>query len=318
MLWLFGLIGVMAVGTIAYVELPPEEAGEDDQTQPASDTENDGDILSGTEGGDIIDGTFGDDQIGGYDGDDQIDSGSGDDIAAGDAGDDTLQGDTGDDTLTGGAGDDVLNGGAGHDTLFGQSDDDQLSGGEGHDALQGSAGNDTLNGGEGDDALQGGLGDDVLSGEAGGDTLFGGWGNDTIIGLEDSDPDTPSITEQPEADYLNGGGGDDVVVVGGDDIVTTGAGNDQIILGDWIANSNPAEVLDFDPSADTMMLVWDDSVDSAEAPEPSLMDHPTDADQKLVFLGDTLIASVKGDTAFDIDDLTLVPLSAAGVMGLLE
>ena len=315
MLWLIGLMSVMAASAIVMVDTAPEEDGED-TPQPATDTENNGDILSGTDAADTLNGTVGDDQIGGYGGDDLIEAGRGDDVGFGDSGDDTLNGEEGQDTLHGGTGADALRGGEGDDTIVGQSDNDMLIGGAGDDALQGSAGDDTLFGGAGADALLGGLDDDLLQGGRGADTLFGGWGNDTLSGIEDTSGDA-RVSEDAERDYLNGGGGDDVILAGGDDIVTAGDGADQIILGDWIADTHPAEVLDYDPREDSLVLVWDDTDGETNAPDPTLTDHPTDSDRTLIFLGDSLIGNIKSEVAFDLGDVTLVPLSAAGAIGIV-
>ena len=313
MLWLVGLMGVMAVGTVTFVDTSSDT--EDDDAPPhgsplaSGEAGAFGNIIVGTDAFDDIDGTDLTDQISGYGGDDQIAGGQGDDEAMGDAGDDTLQGDSGEDTLRGGTGNDILQGGAGNDDLFGHSDDDVLSGEAGDDALQGAEGNGTLYGGAGNDTLLGGLDYAILSGGVGKDALFGGWGDDTLSGLED-DPLEAGITDIDGKDYLNGGGGDDVIVVGQEDVVTAGDRADQIILGDWIGVSNPAEVLDFDLDDDNLMLVWDDTTPDAVDPidEIRLGDHPTDDEQRLIYMGNDLIATVKGSA-----DITLIPLSAAPV-----
>jgi len=187
-------------------------------------------------------------------------------------GDDTLTGGEGDDTLIGGGGNNLLRGGGGNDALIGGDGNDTLYGGGGDDTLRGGGGNDLLNGGDGDDLLIGGEGDDSLFGGAGDDTLLGGWGddllvagegnnllnggdgNDTLIGvhLDDDGNDIGGIN------YLNGGDGDDLIILGTGDIATGGEGADTFVLGSWLGAGAPAEIMDFTPGEDRLVLDFGD------------------------------------------------------------
>ncbi|NUH65376.1 calcium-binding protein [Sulfitobacter sp. S0837] len=320
MLWLAGMMGLMAVGAVTYVEIGAVAAEEEDTlpegTEPdmrSTDTQlsTPGDILSGTEGAERLTGDTGDDQIGGYDGNDVVIGGAGSDDLHGHEGNDTLDGATGADSLHGGDGDDDLFGGAGNDSLAGQNDDDLLHGGAGDDVLQGSAGDDLLYGDAGNDALQGGLGDDALAGGSGEDSLFGGWGDDTLTGLEAAEEAQNGTLR----DYLNGGGGDDVIVAGPQDIVTAGAGVDQIVLGDWIAAGAATEIMDYNAEEDSLLFVWNDETGEDQEPPLSVMPDPLQSGQTLVMLDQTVIARVAGDS-LSLDDIALIPLSAAFDLGL--
>lgn len=188
-----------------------------------------------------------------------LEGGDGDDTLTGGEGDDTLRGGGGSNLLRGGGGNDALTGGDGNDTLYGGEGDDTLLGGGGNDLLSGDEGNDLLIGGEGDDSLFGGAGDDTLLGGWGDDLLVagegsnlldGGDGNDTLIGafLDEHGNDTGGIN------FLNGGEGDDLIIPGAGDIATGGEGADTFLLGSWLGAGAPAEIMDFTPGEDRIVL----------------------------------------------------------------
>ena len=316
MLWLAGLMGLMTVSAVVYIDVIPEEeiddlGGTGRDAPPPTD-----DILSGTKADDLLSGGAGDDQIGGYAGEDRIHGGTGDDDLHGAEGNDTLSGDAGRDSLHGEDGDDDLYGSDGEDSLMGHNDDDYLFGGEDDDFLLGSAGDDRLGGGAGDDVLQGGLDDDALFGGAGSDSLFGGWGDDTLSGGETL-ASLPGLAENEALDYLNGGGGDDLIIAGAQDIVTSGEGTDRIVLGDWIRSGTATEILDYAPEDDSLMFVWDDSAGAA-APALDILPNPEDPTQLQISSEGTLIARVTGTTTLTQLDIALIPLSSATGLTLLD
>lgn len=280
-------------------------AGTDIGADPLRDDESETTqhVSVGTIGDDRLDGSDATDLANGYDGDDAMTGGAGNDELWGGSGDDSLTGDAGDDTLHGGAGDDIMQGGDGDDRLFGHGDDDTLAGGAGDDSLVGSAGDDVLDGGAGADALHGDLGDDVLRGGAGHDTLFGGWGNDTLSGFED-DPDADGWTDTDVGDYLNGGGGDDVILAGAGDIVTGGSGSDTILLGNWLSADHQAQILDFAPDQDTLMVVYDDL--AGPEPEVDLAPDADDESVQHVMLNGVAIATVNNAAGLNVGHITLV------------
>ena len=287
----------------------PQEGDAQDAGAPpeavAAGTEFD-DLMQGTALRDVANGYAGDDTLLGGLADDRLWGGLGNDVLNGEAGDDTLNGDAGDDDLTGGAGDDRLFGHGGDDTLSGDAGDDSLVGGDGHDSLDGSAGDDTLNGGLGNDVLRGGLGDDQL---------FGGWGDDTLTGIDDA-PDTGAEGQDDDEisnddwdmasvmDFLNGGAGADVIAVGDGDVVTAGEGSDKIILGDWLSGSHQAEILDFAPDEDTLMVIYDDL--GGTEPDIGLSEDPLDDAIMRVMLNGVAIAAVNNAPGLNAGHITMM------------
>ena len=268
-----------------------------------------GDILSGDDEFNAIAGTAGNDQINGYSGDDSIIGGEGDDQLFGALGHDDIRGEHGEDTLHGGGGDDDLYGDDGDDDLFGHDGADNLEGGTGDDSLVGSAGNDHLRGDDGDDALHGDLDDDTLDGGMGQDTLFGGWGDDVVIGVADDDT-TEETDDIDGRDYLNGGGGDDLIIAGRDDIVTAGAGEDSIMLGDWLSQDHQAEVLDFSAAEDSLMVFFDDS--DGTDPEVSLEADEENGSNQHIVLNGVRIAMIANAGGLSLGHITLLPQSSFG------
>lgn len=335
MMFLVGLMGLMAVGATALYGLGdsssdneddgmlPLESGGDNASQPSDDLNGLSDLLNadaeaefepdtslttgtatpgtvtwGDDAEDDLTGTDGADMLNGYGGDDTVSGGADDDELLGDDGNDTLLGEGGDDTLHGGAGYDALFGGDGDDALFGHDEDDALFGEDGDDSLVGGDGNDDLFGGGGNDALHGDLGDDTLDGGTGEDTLFGGWGNDVINGL-------PEGEEDAAVDYLNGGGGDDLIVAGVQDIVTAGEGADSIALGEWLSGAgHQAQILDFDNSEDSLMVVYDDL--AGEEPEVSLVPDDNDPTTQHIVLNGMRIAAVANAADLTLDQIVLI------------
>lgn len=277
----------------------PQE-GAPDNIIPSGAAGND--ILAGQAGHDLIAGAAGDDQIGGRAGNDTLHGDSGRDDLHGADGADTLFGGTDSDALYGGTDDDALYGDDGDDLLFGQNGDDFLAGGAGADSLHGGPGSDTLLGDAGDDALHGGLGDDILTGGQGSDTLFGGDGHDHLIGT------MTTHDGQADTDFLNGGDGADSILAGSGDIVTTGRGADLLTLGHWITDA--VEVVDFDPVADSLIVVYDDAANA----DPMIELRPNDsgADRVDLFLDGIHIASLAGAGDLGLSDIALLGQSQVG------
>ena len=369
MVWLAGLLGLVAIGGVALADIfsdddltedaedegpadaepdrAPETAnaesllpldtgstGEEnvDESRDLQPLPDDGpqgltltggpeiDFLSGGAGEDDIAGGSGQDQINGYGGDDRIAGGPGGDRLTGADGDDRLAGGTGADVLHGGYGADDLRGEAGDDQLFGHAGADRLAGGAGGDRMEGGLGDDTLLGGAGDDALHGAESDDVLEGGAGADTLFGGWGDDTLSGLEprdggttpgdtETDPARPGPEGHPASDFLNGGSGADTILAGAGDVVTAGEAGDDIVLGGWIAEGAAAELMDYDPAEDQLMLVWDTKADPA--PEIEVTADPEIPGMSHIVVNGTELARVHGGAAVAPGDIRLVDYADA-------
>lgn len=343
MFMLAGLMGLLAVGAVAFIGtedvveeddesaseaaglesdsetttslssiLQPSETGDEtalETADPIKGTQGN-DILEGTQGDDLIAGREGDDQINGYEKDDTIRGGRGDDRLFGAEGDDTLKGGKGDDLLHGDAGADVLKGSKGADSLFGHEGDDILSGNQHGDVLYGGSGDDTLEGGSGNDALHGGLDNDVLKGGMGGDVLFGSYGNDVLSGVR-LDTQAESLTDIDQSDFLNGGSGNDTILAGNEDVVTSGEGDDTVVLGDWIAKGKPVDITDFDISEDSLVVVVED--DGFENAEITIEDDVTNPGTSSVMLNGVEIARVDSASGLTPADINLINHTGAGI-----
>ncbi|WP_245827470.1 calcium-binding protein [Roseovarius gaetbuli] len=291
---------------LSLVEPEDDSDGRDHESFDGDDKT--GDIISGDDDLNTIGGTVGNDQINGYDGDDTVTGGGGDDQMYGGLGRDDIHGEDGEDTLHGGDDEDELFGDDEDDDLFGHNGQDSLEGGSGDDSLVGSAGNDHLRGDDGDDALHGDLDDDTLDGGMGQDTLFGGWGDDVVNGVTDDDT-TEEADDIDGRDYLNGGG-DDLIIAGRDDIVTAGAGEDSIVLGDWLSQDHQAEVLDFSAAEDSLMVFFDDS--DGTDPEVSLEADEENGSNQHIVLNGVRIAMIANAGGLSLDHITLLPQSSFG------
>ena len=354
MLWLAGLMGLMAVGAVAFVDPQTNGDEEDDfvdpstsdetlpsaiaanvsfSSQPEDNFEPDYDPRGGDDAALLEPATPSDaDQVTLTDGsadDDQLDGTQGNDRMLGNAGDDALDGSAGNDELRGGTGDDTLSGDVANDTLHGQSGVDDLHGGADSDVLFGHNEDDFLYGDAGDDALQGSAGNDVLEGGEGADTLSGGLDDDTLTGGAGADVlfggwgndvlnglmRNTSGSDEDDADFLNGGGGDDSILVGSGDIVTAGEGADEIVLGDWLTSGTAAHITDYDVEDDSIVLVWDDSAAGSLEPRITLSVDPDSADQTLIMIDGAVVATVNGSDLVP-GDIALIPLSTATQVGL--
>ena len=243
----------------------------------------------GDDGG-YLRGGDGDDTLFGGLGNDWIEGGEGNNLLHGGSGDDTLIGGSGDDTLIGGHGDDHLQAGGGTGLLFGIS---------GNNLLQGGAGNDTLIGGTGDDTLIGGHGDDLLIAGSGDNELNGGWGDDTLVGarLDEHGRDIGG------ANTLNGGDGDDLLILGQGDLAHGGEGADTFVLGSWLAGGEPAQIVDFTPGEDRLVLTH-----AADQPPPELsVENDPGSGVSFVLIDGQVVAQVNDpDGSLTAADVELV------------
>ncbi|MEF3048008.1 calcium-binding protein [Pseudotabrizicola sp. L79] len=294
-----------------YDPYPGFDAGSIDDGMPVSDDIADAidaakfvrggdqaDILSGGDGADSLSGGAGQDQLTGRAGDDDLQGGAGDDILHGEDGDDHLFGGLGNDTLQGGAGQDALQGGAGDDFLAGHQGDDTLSGGDGADTVHGGEGADTASGGAGDDWLTGGAGNDLLIGGAGQDTLDGGTGDDSLFGTGDG-------ADDGETDMLNGGAGDDVLTLGAGDWATGGDGSDSFVLTEIQAGDSPAQITDFLPGQDELVIEFD----ANDHPDPAITITPVaGSSDVLITLDGVPLAVVQGGAGLTSDLISLRPV----------
>jgi Ca2+-binding RTX toxin-like protein len=312
MLWLAGLMGLMAVGAVTFID-PQSNTDEDDDVVDPSQrlTEQDvarieGEYLvlvapqSEQADGDLtelspLEDNFEPD----YDprgGDDAAilqpysleeadrvtltDGSDDDDAVDGGDGNDRIRGNDGADTLGGGSGNDELRGDAGDDVMSGDAGNDTLHGHDGRDELRGGDEDDELFGHNSDDVIWGDAGDDMLQGSAGNDILDGGGGNDSLQGGLDDD----TLTGGMGADVLFGGWGNDLLnglmrdAQGNDgdtgDFLNGGGGDDTILAGS-------GDVVTAGDGADQIVLGdWLGSAGTAQ-----IMDY-TAGDDSIVLLWD--------------------------------
>ena len=254
------------------------------------------DILTGDGGDDSVTGADGGDLLGGRGGDDTLDGGDGNDWLHGGDGNDTLAGDAGNDDLHGEDGNDSLSGGLGYDTLAGDSGNDSLDAGAGDDSLIGGDGDDTLSGGDGNDAVTGGLGGDLAAGDAGSDTIDGNDGNDTLWGEDSTGGDDHST------DFLTGGAGDDLLRLGAGDYGNGGDGADQFVLDDIHQGDPVAQITDYNPQEDSLVVLYDQS----QHPDPALTVHTAEgSSDATVMLDGVAVANVQGGAGLTADDFIL-------------
>ncbi|SDH09398.1 calcium-binding protein [Alloyangia pacifica] len=341
MLMLAGLMGMALLGSLAVFAMPdseedangapeePESARADD-TATSFDTAGDelpeavpsevnvAEVLQpGGQGtgsgenaiapGETLEGTSLTDMLAGGAGADLIDGQEGDDELRGGDGADTLLGGPGNDTLHGDAGGDVLRGGAGNDLLFAHDGGGVLDGGMGDDVLQGGLGADDLTGGAGQDALHGREGADTLIGGRGVDTLFGGAGGDTLSGVVLN----AGGSDVDGTDYLNGGAGDDLLWIGRGDVVSGGDGADSFLLGDWIAGGEAAELMDFDPQQDQIVVVWS----GAEAPVLELRASAEEPGMTEICADGEVLALLPAADMPGLETIALIEAQQAGLPG---
>lgn len=316
MLMLVGMMGMLAVGAVAFMGMDDEDEALA-RGSAEGEAGNGADAAGGgmTDVGALLDGgpempAAGTDQTadGPAAGPDQGDDtqgavGGGDIDATDDAGQDadpeasvdwgiTTGGDD-DDTLTGTGGNDFLVAYGGDDMASGGEGTDQIEGGEGDDSLFGEAGDDTLHGQEGDDLAEGGSGDDDLYGHGGDDTLLGGEGDDSLAGgmgddMADGGAGDDAVHGYYGNDTLTGGDGADTLFGGyGDDLVN-GLGpdgeddgmTDYLNGGDGADNiiAGAGDVVTGGAGADTMLL----GGDTGTGPVIEIMDFVSEEDSLLI------------------------------------
>lgn len=172
------------------------------------------------------------------------------DRLVGTPGPDVIDGRGGRDKIQGRGGDDILCGGEGADLLLGGPGNDQLYGGRDHEVEDLEDGNyywgDSLAGGPGDDLLD--VGDDPrttdvqdvldFTSSAGGVVVdlpgrtATGDGSDVIVGP------VQSVMGSDHADHIIGTDLSEELEPGlGADVVEAGGGEDWVIVGDWVHNS---------------------------------------------------------------------------------
>ena len=172
---------------------------------------------------------------------------------------------------------------------------------------------DAIRGTSGDDTLTGTAGADVIFGEGGADTLTGGAGNDALFSGSGTVFYPDSYNHYPgdltkvgdDGDVLDGGAGDDDLWIGPRTTATGGAGADTFhaFTNVYDAGAEPAEITDFDPAEDQLLIDFPISPASGATPaflfEDAIagltMTYDSDADQTLLAMDGVAITTLNGD-----------------------
>jgi hypothetical protein len=87
------------------------------------------------------------------------------------------------------------------------------------------------------------------------------------------------------------------------------------VLGDWLASGESAQIMDYVAEEDNLVLVWDDSAADSIEPQITVTSDPDTADQTLIWMDGTIVATVNGSNLMP-SDIALIPLSTATQVGL--
>jgi hypothetical protein len=85
---------------------------------------------------------------------------------------------------------------------------------------------------------------------------------------------------------------------------------------EWIKKGKGPEHLNYDYASENLLLIWDDTQPNSKQPEINVISDFIDPDIVHVFMNGISMAEVKGDPYLSPDDITLIPLSAAQIVGL--
>lgn len=90
----------------------------------------------------------------------------------------------------------------------------------------------------------------------------------------------------------------------------------NFMTGDWINQANGPEVIDYEATNESILVVWDDTDFDAREPSLSVSPDPDDPEVMQVNMNGKVVADVYGDSDLSVADLTLMPLSSALIVGL--
>lgn len=130
------------------------------------------------------------------------------------------------------------------------------------------------------------------------------------------DPNRAGIIDERGPDPLDEPDGYDRMIAGHGDAFADRDHDAPIMLGDWITEGPPAEVLDYEPAKDSLMLVWDDLAPDGHEPTVSVESDPFDAEVMHIVMNGKSVAEIYGDPALSVADITTIPLSSALIVGL--
>ncbi|MEP5728671.1 MAG: hypothetical protein ABJL67_04775 [Sulfitobacter sp.] len=86
-----------------------------------------------------------------------------------------------------------------------------------------------------------------------------------------------------------------------------------------LSNTAPeASITDFEPEDDSLLFVWDDSDADSEPPLVSIQPDPDNEGQLQVWLQDDMVAQISGQEDLSEADISLIPLSSAIELELVD
>lgn len=88
------------------------------------------------------------------------------------------------------------------------------------------------------------------------------------------------------------------------------------MTGDWINQAHGAEVIDYEATQESLLVVWDDTDPDAQEPSVSVSPDPDDPEVMQINMNGKVLAEVYGDSNLSAGDLTLIPLSSALIVEL--
>ncbi|WP_375229684.1 hypothetical protein [Roseobacter sp. S98] len=171
--------------------------------------------------------------------------------------------------------------------------------------------------------------DDIFSGRTVGEEVLG-YGEDDSDDylydfISDTDPDDASVTITgfPEEDgfgdidgFSTWPGDAGFSADGYTDLPEQSEVPPWLALAEWVSDGAASEPMDYDASRDSLVLVWDDTDDSAAEPEVTVQRDGNDPEVMHVMMNGQSVAEVYGDADLSVADLTVVPLSSAMIVGL--
>ena len=140
--------------------------------------------------------------------------------------------------------------------------------------------------------------------------------SETLLHRIALDPGGAGMIDQDDPDDLNDSIEDDWAITEHVDPDARANGDRPIMLGDWIAEGHTAEVLDYEPAKDSLMLVWDDLATEGKEPLVTVESDPFDTEVMHILLNGKSVAEIYGDPALSVADITTIPLSSALIVGL--
>lgn len=83
-------------------------------------------------------------------------------------------------------------------------------------------------------------------------------------------------------------------------------------------DSTNTVIPDFEPTSDSLLFVWDDSLDDVAVPKVTVEADPDHSGHLQVWMGSEVVARVSGETELQAADISLIPLSSAIALNLVD